>query len=83
MHGACVIHVFLFQGVDVSKDFKALSSALQAVHNITVIYCEPPSKREVTKDILTKNLKLLCEFMEGSLNIIKGTQRKRCFRGYI
>lgn len=54
-----------FEGVDVTDDFKALCKALHVVHNVGVFYCEPPSKREITKDILTKNLKLLCEFMEA------------------
>ncbi|XP_053408279.1 leucine-rich repeat-containing protein 74A-like [Mercenaria mercenaria] len=53
-----------FEGIDIAEDFKGLSNALHVVHNIKVSYSLPPSKRDVTSDILTRNLKRLCEFME-------------------
>ncbi|KAL4238848.1 Leucine Rich repeat [Mactra antiquata] len=61
----CNIKEVNLEGVFVAEDFKGLSKALGSAHGITIYYSEQPSRRNVSLDILTKNLKILSEFMEA------------------
>lgn len=54
------------QGIAVTDDLRSLSQALKAFQGIHVEFRDPPSQREITTDILTRNLVILAEFMEGT-----------------
>ena len=58
-------HSIIFQGIQVTEEFKGLANAVKVVQDVTVAYKDPPSKRDWVTDVLTRNLVVLCEFLEG------------------
>lgn len=52
------------EGMHVTEEFRGLANAIKVVQDVSVFYNDPPSKRELATDILTRNLVVLCEFLE-------------------
>ncbi|XP_052269865.1 uncharacterized protein LOC127871169 [Dreissena polymorpha] len=52
------------QGVPATDQLKAAAGSLLTVHNLLVNFDDPPARREVTRDVLTRNLVQIVEFME-------------------
>ena len=65
MHSNFCKRSFIFQGIQVTEEFKGLANAVKVVQDVTVAYKDPPSKRDWVTDVLTRNLVVLCEFLEG------------------
>ena len=56
---------FVFKGIHITEEFKGIANAVKVVQDVSVVYDDPPSKREYATDILHRNLVVLCEFLEG------------------